>query len=171
MPDGFQHAEQQRLQRRPAYEAHENSTTCVNDQRRQAHQVIHERLELHPQHAVLFHALLGLFVIRTGRRWPQRQPRFEVPRQAGHYHVGPIAQQRVDGRGQRTDATLQLRVQVFLIASIVRREHDLFGRRHTVVRDIEEVAIVGEQLSLAVAAFEILPHYNQRPIDRDAWSA
>ncbi len=44
----------------------------------------------------------------TGSRQAQRPPSLQVPRQAGHHHVGPVAHQAVDRRIQRPHAALQL---------------------------------------------------------------
>src|SRR5208282_3705791 len=51
----------------------------------------------------------------------------------------------VYGRRHRVHPALELGDQVFLVAPVVGREHDLFGRSHSVVGDVEEVAILLEQ--------------------------
>src|SRR5450759_153857 len=102
-----------------------------------------ERRELHPQQQ----SFLGLVFGRMPGRYRCHQgtPSLQAPGQTGHHHVGPVAHQIVHRRRQRVYAAFELGDQVLLVAAIVGREHDLVGRGHAVVRDIEEVAILLEQ--------------------------
>ncbi len=59
------------------------------------------------------------------------------------------------------NTSLELSVEVLLIATIIGREHDLCRSRRAVVGEIKEVAVVREQLALFVAAEQILPHDDQ----------
>ena len=92
-----------------------------------------KRRELHPQQR----SLLGLMLGRVPRRYRRQQgaPGFQAPRQRGHDHVRPVADEVIHGRRERMHPALELGDQVFLIAPVMGRGHDLFGGGLAVVGD------------------------------------
>ena len=58
----------------------------------------------------------------------QGKPRLDVPGQGGDDHVGPVADQVIQGHSQGIDAVFQLFDHVFLVASFVGSKDDLGGR-------------------------------------------
>src|SRR5208337_1663363 len=117
-----------------------------------------KRRELHPQQRSLLSLVLG----RVPRRYRCQQgtPSFQAPRQRGHYHVRPIADQVVHWRRECVHSALELGDQVFLVAPLIGREHNLFGRGFAVVGDIEEVAILLEQPQLRLVNSQQLADYD-----------
>ena len=119
---------------------------------------IEERSELHPQDAMF----LGLvfFVPTALLRQPKCPPGLEVPGQGRRHHVGPIAVQVVDRGRQRPHSTGQLGDQVLLVAAVVGLEHDVFRVDCPIVGDVEEVANLVEQPSLAFLVSDVLAKHN-----------
>ncbi len=68
----------------------------------------------------------------------ERGPRFEVPCQGGDDHVGPVAEQVVEGRSQCMNAILELTNEVLLVATIVGDEHDLLDWARAQFRELRE---------------------------------
>src|SRR5271166_2751338 len=134
------------LPRVPGEQSVDQSTSRSHDLARHLDHRRAKRRELHPQQRLLLSLVLG----RVPRRYRYQQgaPSFQAPRQRGHYHVRPVADQVVHWRGQCMYSALELGDQVLLIAPVIRREHDLFGRGVAVVGDIEEIAILLEQPQL-----------------------
>ena len=56
----------------------------------------------------------------------------------------------VHRRRECVHSALELGDQVFLVAPVIGREHDLFGRGFAVVGDVEEIAILLEQPQLTL---------------------
>ena len=107
-----------------------------------------ERREFHPQE-LSFLVLVFRLVPRRYRN-QQGTPGLEAPGQRPHHHVRPVADQVVHGRRQCPNSALELSDQVFLVAAIVGREHNLFGRHLAVVGNVEQVAVFLEQSHLSL---------------------
>src|SRR5580698_148896 len=119
--------------------------------------------ELHPQEGPFLGLVFGLV---PRRYWYQQgTPGLEAPRQRPHHHVCPVADQVVHGRRQRPNAALELGDQVFLVAAIVGREHNLFGRHRAVVGNVKQVSIFLEQPILSLLDLDELAD-DDHPIAR-----
>ena len=106
------------------------------------------RRELHPQELPLLFLVFGLV---PRRYWYQQgAPGLEAPCQRSHHHVRPVADQIVHGRRQRPNAALELGDQVFLVATIIGREHNLLGRHRAVIGNVKQVSIFLEQPLLSL---------------------
>ncbi len=98
-------------------------------------EVMHEPPKLHPNVRVS----ILLQVQHHG------EPRFDVPGQRGHDHVGPVADQIVDWHAHGIDAVLELLNDIFLITPLIGTRHD-FSRAQVCARgDVEEIPNLIEQ--------------------------
>ena len=79
----------------------------------------------------------------------QGKPRLDVPGQCGDDHVGPVADQVIQGHAQGIDAVLKLFDHVFLVASFVGSKDDLGGSQVVACGDVEEISDIVEEGLLA----------------------
>ena len=77
----------------------------------------------------------------------QGEPRLDVPCQGGddHDHVGPVADQVIQGHAQGIDAVFELFDDVFLVASFVGSKDDLCGGQVGARGDVEEISDIVEE--------------------------
>src|SRR6202789_3255334 len=119
--------------------------------------------ELHPQERSFLGLVFGL--VPRHYWYQQGAPGLEAPCQRSHHHVRPVADQVVHGSRQRPNAVLELGDQVFLVAAIVGREHNLLGRHGAVVGNVKQVSIFLEQPTLSLLDFDKLAD-DDHPIAR-----
>ena len=84
------------------------------------------------------------------------KPGFEVPGQGGDDHVGPVADQIIQGHAQGIDAVFELLDDVLLIAALVGTGDDLGGAYVRACRDIEEITAFVEQDKVALHFADVL---------------
>ena len=89
----------------------------------------------------------------------QGKPRLDVPGQRGDDHVGPVADQVIQGHAQGIDAVLELFDDVFLVASFVGSKDDLGGRQVVARGDVEEIADFVEE---GLLTFGLTDVFSQR---------
>ncbi len=115
-------------------------TPALDDLARQPDHRGHEALELHPHHVVLLLGadLLGLGVAAGAAflRQHQAPPRLEAPRQGGHDHVGPVADEIVHRKAHRIDPVLEWLDDMFLITPLVGASND-FGAAQVGARGMD----------------------------------
>src|SRR2546421_4231803 len=91
-----------------------------------------------------------------------RVPGLDVPGEGGDEHVGPVAQQVVDGGAQCAEAGLELAVDVFLVAPLLGQLDDL--RRGVggggVGGEVEEVADLLDESLFALDAADVLAYHH-----------
>ena len=113
----------------------------------QENEPLHEGAEVHAQYA------LAIGVVALAPSWRDRdgqgEPRLERPSDSHDHHVGPVGVERVERGVECTDAALELREEVFLVAAMVGLAHHLLGGHRSIVGGVEEVAVVLSETELA----------------------
>src|SRR6516165_2478700 len=131
----------------PGQEAIHQATAAPDDLAGHLDQGRAERPKFHPQQGLLFGPML---LDMPGRRgYQERGPSLQTPGQAGHDHVGPVADQVVHRGRQGVHPAFELGDQVLLVTSAARPEDDLVRRHHAIIGDEEEIAIVLEESQLS----------------------
>ena len=133
----------------PRQHSVDQPTSRPHDLARHLNQRSAECREFHPQQRSSLRFMFRRVSWRNRRQ--QGAPGLQAPSQTGHHHVRPVAYQCVYGRRQRVHPALELSDQVLLVAPVIGREHDIFGRSVAVVGDIEEIAILLEQPQLPLS--------------------
>ena len=124
------------------------SPPTANDLARHRDDRVDEALELHGQQPPLLLPVKfpGAGVLGNLKR----PPGLQVPRQARHHPVRPVAHQVVHRRTQRAHPALELRDQVLLVAAVVGLKHQTAGGGLPVVGQVESRADLLEQARLAL---------------------
>ena len=140
-----------------------NSPCLFHNLTRYRHERVDESLELDAQQPAFF----GTVFFRPASRFRQAQrgPGFQIPRQARHYHVRPVAQQRIDWRVQGVDAALKLLDYVLLLTAAVgtvRREDDIGGFGRPLVGDVEEVTNLIVETKFALLLRDVFADHTWR---------
>ena len=149
-------AEEGRLPWIPGQEPIDDSPARANDLRWNVDPGVSERGEVHPQQASFFFFVLFFPAPLFGKQ--QGGPSFQAPGQRGHDHVGPVADEVVDGRRQRIERRSFVARSCSLGCSgRLARRRSPSAELVPIVRDVEETSLGIEEFALPLADFQILP--------------
>lgn len=144
--DGVPRTEEPIQRRLIAQDPNHNTWSLPHHATGDQNEAVHEPSKFHPN--------VGVSILLQVQH--HGQPRFEVPSQSDHNHIGPVANKVVDRKPHRMDAVLELLDDVFLITPLIGAIND-FGYAQIGARgDVEEIADLIEQDILALHLADVL---------------